>query len=193
MSWRIERRFVGTNGINRRWETLLSWDSDLPGALTTPGDTLKGLFPHCWGWNPRPYTWWASSLPLSHSQVWRLQNQHIHFLYGKWDQRFCLTQLLLWFLLFGLFVFVCLYFAWPVSSHSALADWSIIFQLTGYLCWRNSLSQPWAQCSLLISRQCLWLKIMSAAFEEYYSWYRKRSFGSSFIVCIMHYNQIFKN
>lgn len=141
------------------------------------------------GMESRALHMWASSLPPSHSQVWHLQNQHIHFLYGKWDQRFCLKQLLLWFL-FRLSVLVRLYFAWPVGSHSALADWNIIFQLTGYLCWRNNLSQPWARCSLLISRQCLWLKIMSAAFEEYYSWHRKRSFGSSFIVCIMHY--IFK-
>lgn len=154
---------MGTNRMtdDGKLDLLGQWPS-----LTTPGDTLKGLFPHCWGWNPGPYTRWASSLPLSHSQVWRLQNQHIHFLYGKWDQRFCLTQLLLWFLLFGLFVLVRLYFAWPVGSHSALADWNIIFRLTGYFCWRN-LSQPWAQCNLFISKQCLWLKIMSAAFEVY--------------------------
>lgn len=97
-------------------------------------------------------------------------------------------------LVFVVWIFL---FVWPVGSPLAFADWlkhcipanwPFMFKTK-----QKNLPQPWTQCSLLISRQCLWLKITSA-FEVCHSWHHKKSSGSSFTVCIMHYNiQIFKN
>lgn len=85
-------------------------------------------------------------------------------------------QLLLWFLVVWIFHF---YFVWPVGGQSVSAGWwkrhipaNWPFVLKNE---RRSLFQPWAQCSLSISRQCLWLKIMSTAFEAYCSWHHKKS------------------
>lgn len=132
--------------------------------------------------------------PLSHTQVWLLQNQCIHFFFFLWKMRpkrlFYTTSTLV----FVVWIFL---FVWPVGSplafpdwlkHCIPANWPFMFKTK-----QKNLPQPWTQCSLLISRQCLWLKTTSA-FEVCHSWHHKKSSGSSFTICIMHYNiQIFKN